>query len=173
MIPRLAAPFLALLPLAGALPSQEEALALAFPGAALVRRDLTLSDAQLAQVKSLAQRDPGPGRAVAFEARKDGRLVGVGIFDTHRVRTQPETVLVAIAPEGRILRVEVVAFKEPLEYMARGAWVRQFDQKSLDADLALGRGVKPLGGATLTATALTDAARRALAIFRVAYGAGK
>jgi Na+-translocating ferredoxin:NAD+ oxidoreductase RnfG subunit len=163
---RLAAPFLAL-SLAAALPSQEEALALAFPGAALTRRELVLSETQL------AQRDPGPGRAVVYEARKDGRLVGVGFFDTHRVRTQPETVLVAIAADGRILRVEVVAFKEPLEYMARGAWVRQFDRQGLDTDLALGRGIKPLAGATLTATALTDAARRALALYRVVYGAGK
>jgi Na+-translocating ferredoxin:NAD+ oxidoreductase RnfG subunit len=169
---RLAAPFLAL-SLAAALPSQEEALALAFPGAALTRRELVLSETQLAQAKALAQRDPGPGRAVVYEARKDGRLVGVGFFDTHRVRTQPETVLVAIAADGRILRVEVVAFKEPLEYMARGAWVRQFDRQGLDTDLALGRGIKPLAGATLTATALTDAARRALALYRVVYGAGK
>jgi Na+-translocating ferredoxin:NAD+ oxidoreductase subunit G len=163
--------FVLALPLA-ALPSQDEALALAFPGAALARREYVLTPAQEAQVKALAEREPQP-RGVAFEARRDGRLLGVGFFETHRVRTQPETVLVAVSAEGKILRVEVVAFKEPMEYLARPAWIRQFDQKALDPSLALGRGIKPLSGSTLTATALTDAARRALALHQVLYGGAR
>ncbi|BDU73031.1 FMN-binding protein [Mesoterricola silvestris] len=141
--------FLAALPLAAALPSPQEALALAFPGAALTRRE----------------------NPVAFEARSGGRLVGVAFLDTHRVRTQTETAMVAIGADGRILRVEVVAFSEPPEYMARGAWLRQFDGRR--GDLVLGRTIKPLAGATLTAAALTDAGKRALAQFQALYGGAK
>jgi len=162
-------PVLLALPLAAALPSQEEALALAFPGAVLTRREFVLTPAQAAQVKALAQREAQAG-AVAYEARRDGKLQGAGFFDTHRVRTQNETAMVAIGADGAILRVEVVNFREPGEYLARPGWIRQFDRKRLDDDLALGRGVKALGGATLTATALTDASRRALALYQVLYG---
>ncbi len=166
-------PILCALPLAAALPSQDEALALAFPGAALTRREHTLTPDQATRVKTLSGRELSGTWFVAFEARRGGKLEGVAFFDTHRVRTQPETAMVAVGPDGRILRVEVVAFKEPQEYMARGAWIRQMDHRALDNDLAVGHAIKPLGGATLTATALTDAARRGIALFQVLYGGAK
>ena len=95
--------------------------------------------------------------------------MGVGFFDTHRVRTLNETLLVALSPEGRVLRVEAVAFHEPAEYMAREAWVKQFGGKALDPQLSLKGGIRPLSGATLTAHAMTDAARRCLALHQVLY----
>jgi non-ribosomal peptide synthetase component F len=157
----------------GALPTSQEALALAFPGAQMVRKEHTLSETQAAQVKALAQVDL-PGRwLVAYEARKNGTLVGVGMFDTHRVRTLNETLLVAISPEGRILRVEAVAFREPEEYKAKEAWVKQFEGKALDAQLNLKGAIRPLSGATLTAHAMTDAARRCLALHQVLYREAK
>jgi len=80
-----------------------------------------------------------------------------------------ETLLVAVAPEGRILRVEAVVFREPGEYMAKEAWVRQFEGKNLDAHLSLKGEIRPLSGATLTAHAMTNAARRCLALHQVLY----
>jgi hypothetical protein len=107
---------------------------------------------------------------VAYEARRDNRLLGVAFLDTHRVRTLPETTVVAIAPEGRILRVEVVAFHEPQEYLAKDAWRRQFEGKALDPQLTLKGAIRPLSGSTLTANAMTDAARRGLALHQLLYG---
>ena len=110
---------------------------------------------------------------MVYEAVKDGKVVGVGLFDTHLVRTLNETALVAVSPEGRILRVEVVAFREPAEYMAKPAWVVQLHGKALDHELKLDRAIRPLSGATLTAHALTDAARRSLALHQVLYREAK
>jgi hypothetical protein len=161
------------LPLSAALPSTQEALALAFPGAQLTRKEHVLSEAQVGRVKALAQVELPGAWMVAYEARRNGVLVGVGFFDTHRVRTLNETLLVAISVEGRILRVEAVAFREPAEYMAKEAWVRQFEGKGLDAQLTLKGEIHPLSGATLTAHAMTDAARRCLALHQVLYREGK
>jgi non-ribosomal peptide synthetase component F len=170
---RILAPLALSLPLFGALPTTQEALALAFPGAEMIRKEHALTEAQAAQVKALAQVDL-PGRwLVVYEARKNGTLVGVGLFDTHRVRTLNETLLVAISPEGRILRVEAVAFREPEEYKAKEAWVKQFEGKGLDAQLNLKGAIRPLSGATLTAHAMTDAARRCLALHQVLYREAK
>ena len=72
-----------------------------------------------------------------------------------------------------MLRVEVVAFREPTEYMAKPAWITQFQGKALDQDLKLNRSIRPLSGATLTAHALTDAARRCLALHQVLYREAK
>ncbi len=166
---RILAPLALTLPLVASLPTTQEAMALAFPGAHLTRKEQVLSEAQAARVRALAQVELPGSWLVAYEARRSGVLVGVGFFDTHRVRTLNETLLVAISAEGRILRVEAVAFREPAEYMAKEAWVRQFEGRGLDAQLNLKAAIHPLAGATLTAHAMTDAARRCLALHRVLY----
>ncbi|HJW07985.1 MAG TPA: FMN-binding protein [Holophagaceae bacterium] len=173
MIRILAPAFLTAGLLAGGLPTQQEALALAFPGAQFQRREFFLTDAQAAAVRQRAGLALPGLWIVAYEVRKDGQLLGVGFFDTHRVRTLNETAMVAVTMDGRVKRVEVVSFHEPEDYRAKDAWLRQFDGKKLDQDLGLQRGIKPLSGATLTANALTDASRRCLALWQVLYAAPK
>lgn len=170
---RILAPLALTLPLLAALPTTQEALALAFPGAQITRKEHVLTEAQAERVKTLAQVELSGRWTVTYEARKNGALVGIAFFDTHRVRTLNETLLVAVSPEGRILRVEAVAFREPAEYMAKEAWVKQFEGKELDAQLSLKASIHPLSGATLTAHAMTDAARRCLALHRVLYREGQ
>lgn len=155
--------------LAAERPSQAEALALAFPGAELQRREHFLTDAQLERVRAQAGVEVRSRYAVAYEARAGGRLVGVAFFDTHQVRTQAETAMVAISPAGVVARVEVVQFREPQEYAAPERWTRQLVGQALGAGLSLKGEVKPLGGASLTAQALVDASRRALALFQLLY----
>ena len=166
---RILAPLFLTSALIAGLPSTQEALALAFPGATLTRKEHWLTEAQAQRVKELAGTPLAGLWQVAYEARKEGRLQGVAFLDTHRVRTLPETALVAVAT-GRILRVEVLAFREPMDYIAKEAWLRQFDAKRLDAQLSLRGSIRPLTGSTLTATALTEAARRGLALEQVLYG---
>lgn len=166
-------PLFAFASLLQALPTQTQALQLAFPGCAFTRKEFFLTDAQAAEVKALSKTDLPGLWFVGYEARKDGRLEGVGFFDTHRVRTENETALVAVGADGRIKRVEVIAFREPQDYAPRQAWVDQFQGKALDDKLSLKRDIRPLAGATLTANALTDASRRGLVLWRIFYGGAK
>ena len=166
-------PMLAFVSLLHALPTQQQALQLAFPGASFTRKEFFLTDAQAAQVKAQSRSDLPGLWFVGYEAWKDGKLIGVGFFDSHRVRSEFETALVAVGAEGRIRRVEVVAFREPQDYAPRQAWVDQFQGKALDDGLSLRREIRPLAGATLTANALTDAARRGLALWHLFYGGAK
>lgn len=164
-------PFLAATALvAGGLPTQQEALALAFPKAQILRREHFLTEAQAQKVKALSGVTLTGQFVVAYEASRDGQPLGVGFFDTHRVRTLNETALVAVNGQGQIQRVEVVAFREPQEYLAKSGWVNQLSGRQLDAEFRLNRGIRPLSGATLTAHALTDASRRCLALWKVLYG---
>lgn len=159
--------------LGAALPAREDALKLAFPGATFTRKEHFLTDAQGIQVKQLSQRDLPGLWWVSYEAVKDGKRVGVAFFDTHRVRTLNETALVAVNNEGKVMRVEVIQFHEPQEYMASEAWRQQIKGHALDDELSLKRAIRPLSGATLTANALTDASRRCLALWQVLYGEKK
>jgi len=165
--------FAAATSLAAALPMREDALRLAFPGATFTRKEYFLTEAQGAKVKQLSKENLPGLWWIAYEAVKDGKPLGVAFFDTHRVRTLNETAMVAITPEGRVIRVEVIQFHEPQEYMAKDAWKQQFAGHKLDEELSLKRGIRPLGGATLTAHALTDASRRCLALWHVLYGEKK
>ncbi len=147
----------------------EEAVALAFPGATAVRETLFLSQEQRARVQDTSGSEITSGLATRYVARSAaGEVVGFAYLDTHVVRTLPETVMVVIDADGTVQRVEVVAFREPLEYLPRESWYGQYEDRKLDPELELKRGIRPVTGATLTARATTDAVRRVLAVHEIA-----
>ncbi|MFQ5719185.1 MAG: FMN-binding protein [Acidobacteriota bacterium] len=155
--------------------SRDEALHLAFgSGAQVERRTAFLAPAELDRARTLA--GPGVPIETAMVPRYIGhdgdRFLGVAYFDTHRVRTENETIMVVVSGDGRVVRVEIIAFGEPPDYLARPAWLRQFDDQSLGADLALDRDIQPMTGASLTARAVTLAVRRVLALHAVLTPAG-
>jgi hypothetical protein len=148
--------------------TRDAALASAFPGAALERRTAALDDAQAARVEELAGSAPRSRLASWYEARRDGELVGVAWLDAHVVRTKPEALLVALTPDGAVARVEVLSFDEPSDYLAPPRWITQLVGRRSGDGLRPGRDVAGLGGATLTARAMTDAVSRCLALDAVA-----
>jgi len=163
-----------LLALAGAPPglskvflTVQEALELAFPGAEITERTVYLSEEQLGRAEELAGVEIPSALVRAHVARRDGELVGTAYFDAHRVRTLPETLMIVVDPDGRVERVEVLSFDEPEDYLPREVWYDQLLERPLDEELHLGRGIRPVTGATLTARATTQATRRALAVHRV------
>lgn len=147
--------------------SVDEALSLAFPGALVERAAEYLTAEQIGAVETLCGQRPESALVVRYLASRDGQRLGTAYLETHRVRTLPETLLVVVAPDGRVARVEVLSFAEPEEYLPREAWYRLFAGRALDDELAVKRGIRPVTGATLTADATTSAVRRVLALHRV------
>lgn len=147
--------------------TQEEALKLAFGEAKIERKTVFLTQAQQDAAAKLSARGRPSALAVAYVATKDGHLVATAYFDSHVVRTQQETLMVVVDPSGAITRIEVLSFAEPEDYLPRGHWYAQFAGKTLDDELAIARAIRPVSGATLTARATTDAARRVLALHAV------
>jgi hypothetical protein len=147
--------------------TQEEALKLAFPGASIERRTVYLTEAEQAEAAKLSGGPRPSALVVVYVATQDGRPAGAAYFDTHVVRTQPETLMIVVDPSGAITRLEVLSFSEPEEYMPRANWYAQFPGRPLSDELAVRRGIRAVSGATLTARATTEAARRVLAIHQV------
>jgi hypothetical protein len=94
----------------------------------------------------------------------------VAYFDSHRVRTLNEVVMIIIEPhdsragdKDRIRSIEVLRFAEPPEYHASDAWLEQFKGRPLSPELSLKQSIANMTGATLTSTAIVRAARRVLA----------
>lgn len=153
--------------------TQERALEVAFGLDARVEREaIFLTDEQVDRARRFAGPDVAiEGALVArYRGYRGGVLVGTAYFDTHRVRTLEETLMVVVAPDDRIARLEILAFGEPEDYLPRPRWYEQFDGRSLDRNLAVSRGIHGITGATLSARAATEAARRILAIHRALEG---
>ncbi|HEY0159410.1 MAG TPA: FMN-binding protein [Thermoanaerobaculia bacterium] len=152
--------------------TQQQALAGAFPaGTKITRQALFLSPEQAAT----AQRESGidfKDRMIVRYAGSNpaGAVIGHAYFDTHMVRTLPETVMVVVDAANRVDKIEILSFDEPPDYLPKQRWMEQFDGRKLDDDLSLKRKIRPISGASLTARAIVNASRKVLALHRVLGG---
>jgi Na+-translocating ferredoxin:NAD+ oxidoreductase RnfG subunit len=151
--------------------SREQALARAFPPPATVeRKTYFLTEAEREKASRAARSKIDSSLVIAYAGKGTRGALGTGYFDTHTVRTMPETLLVTVRPDGSLQAVEVVAFGEPEDYLPRRNWLRLFSGRKLDDELAVGRGLAHVTGATLTTRAIADAVRRVLAIHAIVAG---
>lgn len=146
--------------------NREEALVLAFGTKAKVTRGTAYLEPK--QVAAIAKAAKVPfEKTVVYPYRATdakGNWIGTAYFDTHRVRSLRETLMVVVKTDGSLGRVEVLSFAEPREYLPRAAFYRQFQDRKLDADLNLKRKIRNVTGASLTSKATTQCARRVLAL---------
>ena len=147
--------------------TREEALVLAFPKCKIEKTTIYLTKEQKAKASKLAKAKVNRNMVYVYEARREGKLVGTAYFDAHIVRTKKEIMMFVLNADGRIERTELLSFAEPPEYIPKDKWYKQFLGKKLDDKLSLKRGIAGVSGATLTARATTDAARRVLALHQV------
>lgn len=149
---------------------QDEALDDAFPAPTTIdRRTAFLDPSQLEHARSLAGSGVEVERSVItyYVGTPADGAASVAYFDAHRVRTLPEVLMIVVDSSGAVASVRVLKFTEPPEYRAPDGWLRRFAGLRLDDELRLKRGVDGITGATLTSEAVTDAARRILALHAV------
>lgn len=148
--------------------ARDEALRLAFPDADRTEaRDFFLTAAQRADIEKRAQSSLESELLTIYIGWRGDQVLGYAIFDTHTVRTLPETFLAVLDPAGSIVSLRVLAFHEPLDYLPTDRWLQQYQGKSDPAHLRLGHDIAGITGATLSARAVNDGIRRALAIHHV------
>lgn len=151
--------------------TQEQALESAFPeGTKIERETLFLKKAELEKIRELSGQEIDQELVIRYVGRKKGDVVGYAYFDSHRVRTLPETIMIVIDSDGAIERIEILSFSEPPDYFPARRWLDQFLGKPLDDELSLKRAIRPITGATLTGRAVTNASRKILAIHQVVGG---
>lgn len=144
--------------------THKEALALAFPKCEVKRTTAYLSKEQVKAIAKAAQASFKSTIVYPYIATKKGKLVGTAYFDTHLVRTLKETVMVVVDPQGKVSRIEVLAFGEPKQYIPSKKWYQQIVGLKLSPKLKLNSKVRNMTGATLTARATVDCSRRILAL---------
>jgi hypothetical protein len=164
----LAAAFVALATQARIFMTQQEALAAAFPaGAKVTRQTFFLTKQQIDD----AQRESGvkfdQQLVIRYMGTAGDKIAGYAYFDTHRVRTEPETVMIVVTPDGRVDRIDILSFEEPTDYFPKKRWVDQILGRKLDNELSLNKAIRPLSGASLTGQAIVNASRKILALHHV------
>ena len=156
----------------GAMMTRDQALDIAFgKDAEPTRSRHWWSEAEQLEVARLAgvDADEVAAKHVAWHAAKSGDGARPAGFDARTVRTKKQVLMVVVEADGSVGEVVVTAFGEPHEYLAPDRWLRQFDGRVLDEDLALKKGIHGITGATLTAQATVATVREALAAHAVAY----
>ena len=98
-----------------------------------------------------------------FEETEKGKVVSRVFIDTHRVRTLKETILIKVNANNEVEHIEILAFNEPKDYLAKEVWLQQFKHKRFVMDKSLlKQEIKPYLGASLTASAIDKAVRKVL-----------
>lgn len=148
----------------------DEALELTFPEAEVERRTAYLTKEQVKAAEKLAGFELDSSMYWIYTAMRKGEVVGFAYFDTHKVRTKKETLMIALTPEQRIRRIEILAFAEPTDYIPSGNWYAEFVGQVLSEDLRVKGEIPQVTGATLTTRATTKAVREHLAVHQALYG---
>lgn len=149
----------------------ERALSQIYKKAQIEVKEMVLSQEQIQEVQKLSGLKLDSRHVSWYIVKRGSQTVAYGFVDTHVVRTRTEVVLYTITPEGKLDVVEVLAFNEPLEYMPEDQWLKLFAGKQLSRDtLRLRRDIPNITGATLTARAITENARKVLALWQVLFG---
>lgn len=151
--------------------ARDEALQLAFPGVDRIEtRDVVLTAEQHHEVEQLAKAPLDSDLATLYVGWKGNAPTGYAIFDTHTVRTFPETFIVVISPQGAVTATYILAFHEPEDYLPGQRWLDTLRGKTLGDEFRVGGDVAAVTGATLSTNAVTSGIRRALALWKVLIG---
>ena len=152
---------------AGAVPSLDEALARAFPGARFEKRTIALSVEDVSAVEARAHTRCEPRLVTAYVAWRGDTLAGAAWTDRRVIRTREAVLLLAVAPDTSLVRVDVLAFFEPPEYQPTSRWLALFRGRGPRKPLTPQRSVPVVAGVTLSSRAVNESARLALAWYEV------
>ncbi len=105
-----------------------------------------------------------------FVAKKGGNVSGYALIDEEVGKHLPITYIVGISPEGKVTRIEVMVFREIIGWEIKDRrFLAQYESKTISDDLRIGRSLKNISGATLSAQAISRGTERALALWRYFY----
>jgi Na+-translocating ferredoxin:NAD+ oxidoreductase RnfG subunit len=151
----------------------QQAQTLLLPGAAsFVEQPLKLTDEQKDRIKSLSGLRQRWDVQKVWRAEKGGQLVGWFLVDEVIGKHEFITYATAISPEGKVLGVEIMSYRETHGGQVREAsWRKHLAGKTLADRFKLDDDVPNITGATLSCRNVMDGVKRLLAIHKL-YLAG-
>jgi Na+-translocating ferredoxin:NAD+ oxidoreductase RnfG subunit len=130
---------------------------------------LKLSKEQRDRIRSLSGLRQRWKTQQAWRAEADGELLGWTIVDEVIGKHEYISYAAAISPDGRVLGIEILSYRETHGGEVRQAsWRENFVGKTLQDAFKLDVDIPNISGATLSCRNVTDGVRRLLALQRVA-----
>ena len=128
------------------------------------KKSLILTKADVSAIQKNAKTKLG-SKIVRYYNVKDGEeTVGHALLLQQRIRTKKAAILYMVDANNTMIGIEIVAFHEPSEYKPNDEWKKVFEGKTKEDELTAGKDIATISGATLSARAIADASRLALAI---------
>src|SRR5215470_11466594 len=126
---------------------------------------LTIPEAQKLAFPSASQFvEMQAGRA--WKAEAGGKVIGLFVFDHVIGKHLYIDYAVALDPAGRILRVEILQYRESYGGEVREpGWLAQFIGKTSSSPLKVGSDIRNISGATLSSLHVTEGVKRILATY--------
>jgi Na+-translocating ferredoxin:NAD+ oxidoreductase RnfG subunit len=149
------------------LPASQKAL---FPEADnFVDAKVQLTDAQRDEIKRLSGVRQRDAQQAVWRAERQGQLLGWFIVDEVVGKHEFITYATAISPQGKVLGIEVLIYRETYGYQIRDVtWRDQFKGKGLQDAFKLDADVTNITGATLSCRNVMNGVKRLLALQHVA-----
>ncbi|KHK90916.1 FMN-binding protein [Novosphingobium malaysiense] len=130
---------------------------------------VSLSSAQLKQIKSIAHVPQRTDKPSVWKAIAGGKQVGWVIVDEVIGKHEMITYATGISMDGHVLGVEIMSYRESKGSQVRNAkWRNLFRGKSVSDPFKLNKDIPNISGATLSCRNITDGVKRLLALHQVA-----
>lgn len=149
----------------------EDALKLAFPSADDMRTEqITLTETQQRTVETALHHPLPLGPVLVYLAERQGHLLGRAMVVEEIGKYEPITFLVAVGPDGKVLDVLILVYREPRGGdVRRPNFLKQYTGKGVQDPLRVSEDIVNITGATLSARAISNGVKRAVAILDTVY----
>lgn len=105
-----------------------------------------------------------------FQGFKQNEPQGWAIITEEIGKFKPITFIVKVSPEGKVEKVEVLVYREPVGVEVRKQrFARQFKGKTAKDRLRINRDILNITGATMSVQAMTAGVKKALVILDELY----
>lgn len=127
-----------------------------------------LTEEQIDRIEDISDERQRWEKQQVWRAEKGGQLVGWMVVDDVVGKHEFITYATAISPDGEVLGIEIMSYRETHGDEVRdAAWRHHFQGKTLQDKFKLGDDVPNISGATLSCRNLTDGVKRLLAFHQV------
>lgn len=160
--------------LAEVLERVEDVLKRNFPAADSFKEEIKkLDQNQMRELeeKSAVSLDPERDSRFFFHvARSEGRVLGYAVEDTVRGKWGPIHYLLALDPQGRVLDVSVLEYRERRgRPVAERRFLKQFIGKDTHNALKLQKDIQGVTGASISSRGVTEGIRKLVHVFQLFY----
>lgn len=102
-------------------------------------------------------------RGPVLRLQRHDSLLGYATVRDARGKDQPITFLVAVGPNGQVVDVDILVYRESYGgEVAYESWRRQFRGRDASDSVRIGRPIRNISGATISSHAVTQGVRTAL-----------